>query len=428
MYEMLLFERLLETSSEQVSRGRRISSTGVNDLATQLAAVSDAIPSSERWSTWQAMLLILVYLAIIGPLDYILVVRLLKRPGFTWVTFPAMVTAACGLTFWWSSSHRADATVREVHLLDVGQLGPRQIVRERTWSSLSTSDSRYGSVTSKPVPLISRQRPSSAPSETTLVWHGRAEDVYGGLYRPGGAGLGRQVSHRTEIGGPQFSSIPLMVDGSQAFCAESFAEAGDSPVFESQLTMPASGLLDGSFVHHLPEALQNWVILFGNRVYMPSPKADERFYRIEPNVPWSRDSGSVRVSEIRDFLRGVRIVSQTPKPGTVGQSPPTQIQSTYNIAGNNPLDILLMISLYNTAGGEIYVRLQDDYLKRDEVSDAIQLNTALLIGVIDQPLTRLQLDGQPVVPVETHTVVRFFLPVKRTLNSNVSPEADPDAK
>ncbi len=426
MYEMLLFNRLLDTSSEQVSRGSRISSTGVNDLATQLATVSDAIPSSDRWSTWQAMLLMLVYLAIIGPLDYFLVVRLLKRPGLTWVTFPALVTAACGMAFWWSSSHRADATVREVHLLDVGQIGPRQILRERTWSSLSTSDSRYASVAAKPLPLLSGKSRSSL--ESTLVWHGRAEDVYGGLYRPGGAGLGRQVSRRTEIGDPQFSSIPLMVDGSQAFVAESFGEAGNASVFESQLTMPASGLLDGSFVHYLPEAIQNWAILFGNRVYMPSPKADEKFYRIEPNEPWSRDSGGIRVSEIRDFLRGVRTVSRTPKPGQPGQSPSTQVQSAYNIAGSNPLDILLMVSLYNTAGGEPYVRLQDDYLKRDEVSEAIQLNTALLIGIIDQPLTQLQLNDQPVVPVETQTVVRFFLPVKRTMNSSVSEDADPKAK
>ena len=61
MYELLLFERLLDTSGEQVSHTGRISSTGVNDLATQLASVSDAIPAAHRWSTWQAMVLILVY-------------------------------------------------------------------------------------------------------------------------------------------------------------------------------------------------------------------------------------------------------------------------------------------------------------------------------------------------------------------------------
>jgi hypothetical protein len=426
MYEMLLFERLLDTSSEQVSRGGRISSTGVNDLSTQLAAVADAIPASERWSTWQAMLLILVYLVIIGPVDYVLVVRLLQRPGLTWATFPALVAAACGLTFWWSSSHRADATVREVHLLDVGNSGARQTVRTRTWSSLSTSDSRFAGISAKRLPLLAGQ-PMKA-SEETLVWHGRAEDVYGGLYREGGAGLGRQTSRRTDVGDPGFSSIPLMAGGSQAFLAESFSEAGDSPVFESQLNMPASGLLDGTFVHHLPEAIRDWAIVFGNRVYTPSQKADDSILRIEPNEPWSRNSSSIRVSEIRDFLRGARTVSQTSVKGEARQKATAQIQSAYDIAETNPLDILLMISLYNAAGGEIYVRLQDDYLSRDEVSDAIQLNTAMLIGVIDTPLTQLQLDNQTVAPVESQTVVRFFLPVSRNPNSDTFKEADPKAE
>ena len=425
MYELLLFEKVLDTSEDQLSRGGRISSTGVNDLATQLASVADAIPAAERWSTWQAMLLMLVYLMIIGPLDYFLVVRLLKRPGLTWATFPTLVAAACGLTFWWSGNHRAEATVREIHLLDVGNNGSRQTVRARSWSSLSTSDSRYGNISAIRLPLLPGQ--TLKPAEETLTWHGRAEDVYGGLYRAGGAGLGRQTSRRTEISDSGFSSVPLAADGSQAFLAESFSDTRDSPVFESQLYMPASGLLDGSFVHHLPEAVRDWVIVFGNRVYMPSPKADQSAHRIEPNEPWSRNSGSVRVSEIREFLRGARIVSPASKNAKARQNAKTQIQSAWNIAGTNPLDILLMISLYHTAGGEIYVRLQDDYLKRDEVSDAIQLNTAMMIGVVDRPLTELQLDHQSVSPAETQTVVRFFLPVIRTLHGEVPKEADPKA-
>ncbi len=417
MYEMLLFGRQLDTNDEQVSRKGRISSTGVSDLSTQLANVSDAIPATQRWSSWHAMLLMIVYLVIIGPLDYLLVVRLLRRPRLTWVTFPTLVAAACGVTFLWSGTDRADATVREVQLLDFAQNGSRQAVRTRTWSSLSTSDSRFGSVSVMPLPVLAeRTAPASVES---LIWNGRAEDVYGGLYRPGGAGLGRQTSHRTDIAPFEFSSLPMVVDGSQAFLAESFFEVSESPAFESQLQMPASGLLDGSFEHHLPVPIRDWAILFGNRAYLPSEKSDEKFKQLEPNQRWSRDSGGVRISEVRDFLRGVRIVRKalSAKKSSL-ESETTQIQSTYDISGTNPLDILLMVSMYNVAGGENYVRLQDDYLRRDEVSDAIQLNTALLIGTVDLPLTQFQLDHQPITPVETQTVVRILLPVKRILGGD----------
>jgi hypothetical protein len=192
--------------------------------------------------------------------------------------------------------------------------------------------------------------------------------------------------------------------------------------------MPSSGLLEGSFIHHLPSPIRDWVIVFGNRVYLPSQKADEKYREIPPGESWSRSSGGVRVSEVRDFLRGVRLVSRERKKGDTLSSPNVQIQSSYNIAGTNPLDILLMVSMYNTAGGEQYARLQDNYLRRDEVSDAIQLNTAMLIGVTDLPLSELKLDGTVVEPTASQTVVRFFLPVERSSSNETLIEADPKAE
>lgn len=423
LYETLLFGRILEVGTEQARRSRKISSSGVTDIATQLANAADAIPANERWSSWHAMLMMLVYLAVIGPLDYLLVVRLLQRPRLTWLTFPLMLAMACGLTLWWSGSQRAAATVRQIHLLDVSQGESQQFVRTRSWSSLSTSESRYGSVSvSDFQPAVT----SVGVDEKTLMWHGRSEDVYGGLYRPGGAGLGQQSTRRTEVGEAKFTSVPLMADGSQAFLAESFSGSGESPLFISHLQMPGTGLLEGNFEHHLPGAIRDWVIVFGNRAYLPSDKSDDEYRRIEPGEKWTRQSGQVRIAEIRDFLRGIRIISGERKNGS-STSTSTQIQAEYNVNGKNPFDILMMTSLYESAGAEIYVKLKNEYHKRDEVSTALQLNTALLIGVIDTPLSRLGLDDQAIEPAATATVVRLFLPVKRASGSNVPTFADPNA-
>ena len=67
-------------------------------------------------------------------------------------------------------------------------------------------------------------------------------------------------------------------------------------------------------------------------------------------------------------------------------------------------------------------------LRRDEVGSALQLNTALLIGVIDTPLSQLALDDQTVEPTSTGTVVRLFLPVRRASSSNMLDLADPNAE
>jgi hypothetical protein len=425
LYEMLLFDRLLDLSDEKTRQRGRISSSGVSDLSTQLAAVSDAIPPENRWSSWHAMLLMLVYLAIIGPLDYLLVVKLLARPKLTWLTFPLLVAAGCGFAFWSSNAQSSPVTTRAVHLLDVTQKDKRQTVRQRSWSSLSTSDSRFSSVqsvTSEDLAAL-----TSVSRHEVLNWHGRAEDVYGGLYRERGAGLGRQKLLRTDIGTSRFDSIPLIVDGSQAFLSESYAETDSRPVFTSQLTMAASGLLEGSFQHHLPFTIYDWAIVFGNRVYLPAQKADNIDREIPANTSWERHSGNVRVTEIRDFLRGIRVIERTQKQQKE-RTGAAAVQTPYNPAGRNPLDILLMISLHNTAGGDVYTRLQNQYLRRDEVSDACALNTAMLIGTIDPPLSRLQLDSETIEPVESRTIVRLFLPVQRRINDSGYRDADPDAK
>ena len=423
-YETVLFGKILEVGAEQARRGGKISSSGVTDISTQLANASDAIPANERWSSWHAMLMMLVYLAVIGPLDYLLVVRLLHRPRLTWLTFPLMLVMACSLTLWWSGNQRAAATVRQIHLLDVSQGESQQFVRTRSWSSLSTSESRYGSVS---VTGLQSMAAATSVNEKTLMWHGRSEDVYGGLYRPGGAGLGQQSIRRTELGEAKFTSVPLMADGSQAFLAESFSGSGESSLFTSQLEMPGTGLLEGSFEHHLPGAVRDWVIVFGNRAYLPAEKADDEFRRIEPGEKWTRQSGQVRISEIRDFLRGTRIVAGGPKKPNSNVSTATQIQAEYNTNGTNPFEILLMTSLYESAGAENYLRLKNEYLKRDEVGSALQLNTALLIGVIDTPLSQLGLDDHVVEPTSTGTVIRLFLPVRRASGSGLFDLADPNA-
>ncbi|MFN9976920.1 MAG: hypothetical protein ACK58T_44165, partial [Phycisphaerae bacterium] len=60
MYETLIHGKRLDQISSGPRRTSRISSSGVNDLGTQLIATIDAIPENERWSTWQIMAMIAV--------------------------------------------------------------------------------------------------------------------------------------------------------------------------------------------------------------------------------------------------------------------------------------------------------------------------------------------------------------------------------
>lgn len=415
-YEQLIFERRRETSAEQSRGSGRISSAGLTDLSTQLAAAVDAIPPDQRWSSWQAMLLILIYLGIIGPLDYFIVTHVLRRPALTWITFPVFVAVACGLTLLSGASHSTPEVVRQVHLLDVTaspSSANAQFVRARSWNSLSTSQSRQATVRASAAAWL----PVTA-SDAVFNWHGRAENVFGGLYRPGGSGLGQQSSRRTDVGPSRFESVSLIAQGSVAFLNE--AEATTTGLFESHLYLPAGGLLEGSFQHHLPAAISSWMIVFGNRAYVPSLGSD--LVAIEPGTDWSRTKGGVRVTDLRDVLRRVKAIEFQDARGKSLQPATTMVQSEYNVEDRDPLNILRMISLFDLAGGESYVKLHNDYLRSDQIGRGLQYNTALLIGTTTLPVSSLTLDETDLEATASDTIVRLFLPVERRPASTAESE------
>lgn len=423
--ELLLFDSPVVAKSGQMQGGSRISSTGVSDLSTQLAAAVDAVPQENRWSTWHAMLLMLAFLAVIGPLDYFVVVRILQRPRLTWLTFPVIVGVACLLSVMASGGCESGAVSRTATLVDLSHDGDLEHVRARTWGSVNTAETQYATLAAKHADWLNKGSEPTATIEQ-LIWSGRAEDIYGGMYRPGGAGLGRQTSRRSDVAPAEFTAIPLIAGGSTAVLAEQNSSTNAHRLFQSRLTLPASGLLEGTVVHHLPSALRNWIVVCHNRLYTSSAKASDEERVLEPGEEWSRHSGNVRVSDIREFLRGLRLL-ETPN-GQEGSQNNTssQGQVPYDILGRDPFDILLMVSLYNSVGGDQYVRLQNHTLRRDEVSDTVDLNCALLIGVIDSPSADLVLNGQPLTSKQSPVVVRFFLPVERVFGE-VETFADPKA-
>ena len=82
------------------SRTGRLAHSGITDLASQLAQAQRTFPQVERSSLWTVLGLLVGYLVLIGPIDYVLAHRVLRRPHLTWVTFPLLVAAAAVLAGW----------------------------------------------------------------------------------------------------------------------------------------------------------------------------------------------------------------------------------------------------------------------------------------------------------------------------------------
>ncbi|MCR9198069.1 MAG: hypothetical protein NXI04_05470 [Planctomycetaceae bacterium] len=395
-YEVLLLGEKLSRTSGGTKRSSRISQSGVSELATQLMAALDATPAEGVWSTWSIMAMMLTWLALIGPVDYFLVSRVLNRPHMTWFTFPALIAIGVG-TIYAATSGTVDDTLNQLHVVDVFNQGSGSSCHSRSWMSFSSTQTARRNF--QATPALS----DAIDAQARLIWSGRPEDVYGGMYRTGGIGLGRQDYVFSENQKDTLQNLPVLTKGSRQMLAEWQGQTSDVMI-TSQLEAAGFGLLSGSFEHHLPGPVSEYTIFHGNRVYEMQGSEP-----LEPGVAWNARQTGVRASDLKAYLNGaVLIRSDNPirKSGT-------QTATPYNPQSRDTQYILTMATFFDIAGGGKYVGLSQEYLRHMELSDTIRLNHAVLIGKMDLPATTLGVDGEAVTADQSSTLVRLLIPVTR---------------
>ena len=93
---------------------------------------------------WQLLLMLLVYLAIIGPVDQFWLKKI-GKPMLTWITFPCYVALFSGLIYLVGYKLRAgESEWNELHVVDVFQSGDKTELRGHTYGSIySPVNQRY---------------------------------------------------------------------------------------------------------------------------------------------------------------------------------------------------------------------------------------------------------------------------------------------
>ena len=296
----------------------------------------------------------------------------------------------------------------QLHVVDVFNQGSGSTCHSRSWMSFSSTQTARRSF--QATPAFSDQ----IDAQARLIWSGRPEDVYGGMYRTGGIGLGRQEYAFSESQANTLQNLPVLTKGSRQMLAEWEGQTSDA-MMTSQLEAAGFGLLRGSFEHHLPAAISEYTIFHGNRVYEMQGAEP-----LEPGVPWNARQSGVRASDLKAYLNGaVLIRSDNPirKSGT-------QTATPYNPQSRDMQYILTMATFFDIAGGSKYVGLSQESLRHMELSDTIRLNHAVLIGRMDLPATALGVDGEAVMADQSSTLVRLLIPVTRRPSGEVQRTKD----
>jgi len=398
----------------------RISHAGITELATQLQNGMEHFESVGERSTLSILGLTLLYLLLIGPVDWFLVHRVLKRPGLTWCTFPLSVLL-CGFLAGASArgSNGADVRVNTLEIVDIDvQTG---YGRQTVWSSIYSPSNRRARISMSAGQHLGTTRP------VWISWSGIPESYFGGMYRTSGIEFGRPAWRLASgpVGYEGIDGLPIPIWSDRVLLTNSEFQPPPE-LFTSQLQRSGSKRLtpDSSFTHNLPVAIQDWLLVDMSHIYYHRLADGELLQdtSLPPGEKWTPTNQSVGVQALRAFLTGSRFQESLTSTSTGGTDYMTT-QVDWDSSNTDLATIVRMLTLHEKSGGTEYTGLTNTILPQLELSDCLQLDRVILLGRIELPCSDLRIDGEAVEADRRATFIRVLLPVKGAVMGDL-PEFD----
>lgn len=386
-------------------KSAQLSSTGITDLATQLHATQENFESVSRVSPWFAMGLLLIILIAVGPLDYLFVHRLLKRPHLTWITYPILVVVCA--VFASLLANMTNGTERHANQLNIVNVDVVNATAQgRHFVTIYSPTTSQASVAIEPLPLA---KSTKITSPARVSWQGVPESTFGGMLRPTGFEQGAKYQQQPD---GQLTELPVMQWSSKALVGDSDQSA--EGLVDCNLRASATGRLTGTITHHFSGAIEDWMIVYKNVVYRHLKRKDDpQSLPFHPGQLWRVDQPSVFSRELRPYLTGI-ITMATPRFGQTQSVDLTQQQTTYDVLSLDPANIVRILTFHQEVGGERYTGLTNQILGNEDCSHLLSLGRAILFGRLDQPVANVQLDQSPFESDRQVSFVRLILPVARS--------------
>jgi hypothetical protein len=109
----------------------------VPEIAAELQRALENFESVQPVPFYWVALFILIYIVVIGPLDYLILKRLFKRLELTWITFPAVVLAVSVLAYFAAYALKGDdLRINKLDIVDYDLSGPAPAAYGSTWFTL----------------------------------------------------------------------------------------------------------------------------------------------------------------------------------------------------------------------------------------------------------------------------------------------------
>lgn len=390
---------------EEAEDNKAIRHFGYSDMAGQLRSGLDQFEGVRRIPFGLILGVVVVYLLLVGPGDYFLVRKVLRRMELTWVTFPAVVVLFCVLAYFVARYTKGDQfLVNQASLIDVDvETGD---LRGTAWASVFSPETCRAD-------LRFESRGERAAAETDskplTAWLGLSGRGLGGMDPVAPPPTVWPEPYDFQDGNSLLAQLPLQVWSSKSLTARwgGKMESTFDCDLEEKGPVPS-----GHIINRLQVPLSDCLLVYGNWVYELGTLTPGQNFRIGPTVPRR---------ELASFLTGRKLVFDK------GQERATQQATRYSIESIDADYILRAMTFFEAAGGRPYTHLANTYQGFIDMSGLLQRDRAVLVArlagsdggaAVNATLpcdVQISLTRQgEVVPVrEKHTVLlRFVLPVK----------------
>lgn len=153
-------------------------------------------------------LFILIYVLLIGPVDYFVLKRFFKRLELTWITFPLIVLAVSVAAYWAATYIKGDELrINKVDVLDIEL--DRRAITGNTWFTLFSPKLQNYTLGVEPV------APGGKPEVSTISWLARPATFGRGDRGAGLSFFQRAYAYRDDAA--KIEDIPIQVWATRSF-------------------------------------------------------------------------------------------------------------------------------------------------------------------------------------------------------------------
>jgi len=380
---------------------------GFKDLAGQQRSALDQFEGVRLIPFSIVAAILVVYIVLIGPVEYFFLQKVLRRMEWTWLTFTLVVVITCAVA-WYLATWTKGGTLR-VNRIDVVDVDmERSLVRGSMWAHVYSP--KTDSYTVRLVPYAPRREVANEADqaadaadpgrpETLLSWHGLPGRSLGGmntavrtdLFSESYAIVRRDGTKDKPADGTAILGMPIQTWSSKSVTARWHSRTDVQQ--QGRLSVDSVGLLHGELENPLPIELDQCVVYF-----------DRWAYLLDTLEPGQRVPVDDRI-ERRNIERV--LLQRTIQDGR-------DISTPWKQESHNVPRIMDMIMFHEAAGGSGYTNLSNRYQGFMDLSDHLDTGRAILVGRALTPPGELWRDDAPLEDANGKhwTFYRIVFPVE----------------